>query len=364
MKIRKLIFNKLPLPIRVVVFMMFRMNKPCGYGEVYRITLRKAFDTFLPAEERNDKKLIKRLTRDIVLCWLKYQALPYEYFLFNFRNKSASERWAFETDMDRILTLCRVSDNSVFKEEINDKYNFFLLSKSFFKRDAIKIDSPEQENTFVLFVKRYGKVFIKPLDGSQGRGARVFSFVDEEKTVSVFNELLKEGDSWMVEECIRQSASMGQWNESSVNTIRIPSFLRNGQFTVIWTRMRMGKKGAIVDNAGSGGIVVNVDPLTGIISSDGIDESFNHFDKHPDSKITFKGWQVPQWKELLMKVEELHRTVFYKHVYVAWDFALTDDGWVVIEGNWGQLLGQQTASQVGVRKEFHELIGDYSWRRI
>ena len=65
---------------------------------------------------------------------------------------------------------------------------------------------------------------------------------------------------------------------------------------------------------------------------------------------------------LFRSVEELHRTVFNKHIYVAWDFALTDDGWVVIEGNWGQLLGQQTASQVGVRREFHELIGDYGKR--
>lgn len=161
----------------------------------------------------------------------------------------------------------------------------------------------------------------------------------------------------MIEECIRQSAEMGQWNETSVNTIRIPSFLRDGKFTVIWTRMRMGKKGAIVDNAGAGGIVVNVDPQTGIITSDGIDEEHNHFAKHPGCGLTFKGWQVPCWDDLLKTVEELHRNVFYKHIYVAWDFALTDDGWVVIEGNWGQLLGQQTASQIGVRKLFHELLG-------
>ena len=24
------------------------------------------------------------------------------------------------------------------------------------------------------------------------------------------------------------------------------------------------------------------------------------------------------------------------HIYVGWDFALTDNGWVLIEGNWGQ----------------------------
>ena len=291
-------------------------------------------------------------------CWLKYQALPYEYFLFNFRNRSERERWEFETDMDRLQTLFRISDNKAFLEEINDKYNFYLLAKDYFKREAIKIDSIGQAEEFVAFVRKHNDVFIKPLDGSKGKGAHVYSFIDDENSGYYFGELLAEGSSWMIEERIHQSALMGQWNDTSVNTIRIPTFLRDDKFTVIWTRMRMGKKGSIVDNAAAGGIVVNVDPQTGIITSDGIDESYNHFDRHPGCGMTFKGWQVPQWNELLKTVESLHRTIFSKYIYIAWDFALTDNGWVVVEGNWGQLLGQQTASQVGVRRQFHELLGD------
>lgn len=358
MRLKSIVFNHLPLYIRMPLFKKMRMDKPCGYGEVYRVTLNKAFDTFLSPKERKDEKLMKKLTDDIIECWLKYQALPYEYFLFGFRNRSESERRSFETDVDRLQTLCRVSDVKVFEEEINNKYKFYLLAKPYFKREAIKFDAGSLSTAFASFVKKYGEVFIKPLEGSKGKGAHVYSYVDYDAAVAYCKELMGAGPSWMVEERIRQSTAMGQWNETSVNTIRIPTFLRDGKFTVIWTRMRMGKKGAIVDNAGSGGIVVNVDPQTGVITSDGIDESYNHFDKHPGSGIIFKGWQVPRWDELLVTVEKLHRTVFNKHIYIAWDFALTDDGWVVIEGNWGQLLGQQTASQVGVRREFHELIGD------
>lgn len=358
MGIKSLVFNHLPIFVRIKLFEKKRMDTPCGYGENYRVTLNKAFDTFLTTKERNDSRLIKSLTDDIVRCWLLYQALPYEYFLFNFRYRTHTERQTFETDVDRLQTLCKVSDNHVFKDEINNKYNFYQLAKQFFKRDVIRIDSYSKVDAFVGFCKHYKDVFIKPLEGSKGNGARVYSYINDYSATCVYKELVKEGASWMVEERIHQSAEMAQWNETSVNTIRIPSFLRDGKFTVIWTRMRMGKKGAIVDNAGAGGIVVNVDPLTGVITSDGIDEAHNHFDKHPDCGLTFKGWQVPRWDELLKTVEELHRTVFNKHIYVAWDFALTDDGWVVIEGNWGQLLGQQTASQIGVRKQFHELLGE------
>ncbi|MBO7493985.1 MAG: hypothetical protein J6T87_07575 [Bacteroidales bacterium] len=358
MSIKNKIYNSLPESVKIALFRTLRFNKPCGYGEIYSVTLNKAFETFLTPEERADHKLMNNLTDDIVKCWVRYKALPYEYFLFNFRNRTDRERMDFETDMDRISTLCRVSDNELFKEEINDKYNFYLLAKLYFNREAIRLNLDTNVEEFVSFCKKHSEVFIKPLEGSKGKGAHVYSYIDEDNAEAYCKELLTEGSSWMVEERIKQSAEMGQWNETSVNTIRIPTFLRDDKFTVIWTRLRMGKKGAIVDNAGAGGIVVNVDPETGVITSDGIDESYNHFERHPGSGLVFKGWQVPRWDELLKTVEELHRTVFSKHVYVAWDFALTDDGWVVIEGNWGQLLGQQTASQVGVRKKFHELIGD------
>lgn len=359
MGIKKVVFERLPMCLRVKLFKKLRMDAHVGcYGHVFRESLNKAYKTFLTPEQRADNKYIDCLTNDIIECWFRYQALPYEFFLFNFKDRDHEGRLSFETDTDRICTLRRVSGLENFHKEINNKFNFYLLAKPFFKREAIKIETTDDIVSFIEFVKKHTEVFIKPLKGSKGKGAHVYSYISDNNAGAYFKEMMEDCSQWMVEERIRQSAAMGQWNETSVNTIRIPSFLREGKFSVIWTRMRMGKEGSIVDNAGAGGIVVNVDPRSGVITSDGIDEAYNHFEKHPSCGLTFKGWQVPRWEELLKSVEELHRIVFFKHVYIAWDFALTDNGWVVIEGNWGQLLGQQTASQVGVRKQFHELIGD------
>ncbi len=359
MRIVSKIFNHTPMFIRVWCFKLRSMDSPVGiYGQIFSESLKEAFDENLTPEEKADRHYVKCLTNDIIRCWYRYQALPYEYFLFKFKDRDDAGRMSFETDTDRTLTLVRVSGLANFQNEINNKYNFYQLAKPYFKREVMKLDSVEQSDAFAAFVKKHGEAFIKPLEGSKGKGTHVYLYIDDDNAASYCKELLIEGASWMVEERIQQSSEMAQWNVTSVNTIRIPSFLRDGKFTVIWTRMRVGKKGAIVDNAGQGGIVVTVDPKTGVVTSDGIDEHYNHFDKHPDCGLTFKGWQVPRWDELLKTVEELHRKVFNKHIYVAWDFALTDDGWVVIEGNWGQLLGQQTASQIGVRREFHELVGD------
>ncbi len=359
MSLNQVIYNHLPLGLKSIVFQKRKMDLICGYGVPFRVMLDEAFKTYLSENERKDKSLIKKLTDDIVKCWLLYKALPYEYFLFNFRKLNDQERWEFETDMDRIDTLCKLMSPKIFKKEIQNKYNFYLLAKSYFKRSAIKIDEQSSPDEFIDFTRKHGSVFIKPLDASKGKGIRSFTYIDDENSQHCFSKLLEEHPAWIVEERIHQAAEMAQWNETSVNTVRVPTFLCNGKFTVIWTRMRTGKKGAIVDNLGSNGIVVSVDPQSGTVTSDGIDNSNNHFERHPDSGLMFKGWKVPKWDELLQTVEDLHRNIFGQYVYIAWDFALTDDGWAVVEGNWGQLLGQQTASQVGVRRKFHELVGDH-----
>ena len=144
---------------------------------------------------------------------------------------------------------------------------------------------------------------------------------------------------------------MSVWNQSSVNTIRINSFLSNGIFNVLSPFIRTGRKGSIVDNGGQGGIFASVDKLSGKISTCGMDESGNTYTHHPDSGIEYIGWQVPRWEELIQMTEEIHRNM-PKHIYVSWDFALTDGGWVLIEGNWGEFVCQQMTNNRGFKKDF------------
>ena len=114
---------------------------------------------------------------------------------------------------------------------------------------------------------------------------------------------------------------------------------------------RTGRAGSCVDNAGIGGIFANVDATTGILYTDGIDEAGHFYEFHPDSKMKYKGWEIPRWSELLDTVERVHKQCMPHHLYIGWDFALTDTGWVLIEGNWGQFVSQY-ADHVGFRNRF------------
>jgi hypothetical protein len=150
---------------------------------------------------------------------------------------------------------------------------------------------------------------------------------------------------------------MAVWNNSCVNTVRMTSFIcTDGKHVILQPFIRTGRNGAIVDNAGAGGIFAVFDPETGIVITDGVDESGNRFEKHPDSNIVYRGWQIPYYNELKTLTEIVHRSLPKYHKYVGFDFALSTKGWLLVEGNWGQFVGQ-IAEQKGVRYQFEKLMG-------
>ena len=357
MSIKNFIFNHLPLSLRVNLFKKMRMDTPCGYGEKFRVTLERAFDTYLTPQERNDLKLIQELTDDIVKCWLLYRALPYEYFMYDFRNSSDSRRASFMTDIDKNRACVKYDDVHAYHREILDKYAFYIMMEPFFGRKITKVDNSTDKEEFVNFALEEKHLFCKLSKGSRGSGAFPAEVQSRDDAEELFARLTTSADEeWVVEQRITQSAEMAQWNASCVNTVRLPSFITKDGFKVLNPYFRMGRAGSVVDNTGHGGVFAAIDPQTGVLITDGVDEVGHTYPVHPDSGLTFKGWQIPRWQELLQLAEKAHRSI-PAHKYIGWDFALTDDGWVLIEGNWGQPHGQ-CATKIGVRDLFMKYISD------
>lgn len=105
-----------------------------------------------------------------------------------------------------------------------------------------------------------------------------------------------------------------------------------------------------MDNASSGGIIVPVDAETGICVKEGVDERGNHYVLHPNTGVALPGFRVPRWEEAVSLAKELAHVVKGNH-YVGWDLALTEEGWVMVEGNpRGQFI-MQIATKQGVKDE-------------
>lgn len=82
----------------------------------------------------------------------------------------------------------------------------------------------------------------------------------------------------------------------------------------------------------------------------------HEYDCHPDSKKQFKGFTIPRWNELLEEAKQAHLSLSGKQVYVAFDFALSEKGWVIVEANWGDFVLQQTALKRGLKYNFLQLL--------
>lgn len=324
---------------------------------LYRQSIPDALSRFLTAEEKADTKLIHQIKKDLMECRKKYKSEVNEYFLFGFRDLTDKERSKFLTRRVKDKTMQGIVGFDVFTREVRNKYNFYLIMQPYFGRDVMLIPKGGGNlDSFKSFANKHPNLFIKSNSLSKGRGAGLYHIGSESEAEKVYDKLKKTGGDWIVEEKVNQSAEMAQWNESSVNTVRLPAVLNNGQWTVIGPAFRTGRKGAVVDNASAGGLFACIDPTTGILCTDGFDDKHGlYYDKHPDCGIVFKGWQVPHWNELLKLAEKIHRTVPH-HKYIGWDFALTDKGWVLIEGNWGQFLSQYN-DKIGLKKQFFELLG-------
>jgi len=293
----------------------------------------------------------KWLKADIIWCYYRFGAVPLEYFLMGFRHLSTARRAKFLTVRHKDLVMIDKVGKGEMWDMLENKNLFYQKFKQFFKRDVFVFDKECDVNNFIEFCNKHNRFIAKPVNGQCGRGVEIINTSDYKSPDEVFEYIKSKNVDYIIEELIIQASQMSYWNETSVNTVRVPSFINKSGFHILKPFFRMGRKGAIVDNAGGGGIFSVVDEKTGILLTDACDEMGNFYAEHPDSNHKFIGWQIPYWDELLKTVEEIHRTIPY-YPYVGWDLALTDDrGWVLIEGNWGQFVSE-FADKEGIKDKF------------
>ncbi len=328
-------------------------------GGALSIALKKAVDRFVPFEKQKDKAYMKQLVDDIKQCYVRYDLLPTEYFYFNFSVKDWNQRDTYLTDSAEDEILVKHIGYDKYLNDLSNKYHFFEIAKPFFHRVIMLFDENTERNTFISFCIETHRLFVKPLTGSEGDGSFIIDVENERDAISLFDILSEPKKKWMVEERILQNDELAQWNASSVNTVRLPSFLNRNGFYVLAPIFRTGRAGKSIDNTSAGGVFALIDHITGRICSEGYDIFGHVYDKHPDSYITFRDYQIPKWDELLSTAENAHRS-FPHHLYIAWDFALTDNGWELIEGNWGRFRGAQIAGKRGLKNKFIEYMNGNS----
>jgi len=187
-----------------------------------------------------------------------------------------------------------------------------------------------------------GEVIIKPSLTGRGVGVRKLVFrdglVDDgDKTVEdLFDEYKVD---FLVQEVICQHSEMAALNPSSINTIRFVTYRSGMEVKVVYSVIRIGRKGMCVDNESAGGIsaVINPDGTIGkyAYGAPGVDMV-----EYTDTGVQLDGYKVPSFEKAAELVKFSHMQLPYFNL-IGWDIAIRKDGSpIMIELNLNPDLSQ------------------------
>ncbi len=315
--------------------------------------INKTISTYLGELSVEEKQ---KIFDDIVNTAKKYRFSADEYFCYHFLDKNEEERKTFISDLNRI-DFCERLNKAKNLSIFDDKMRSAEVFAEFYGRDICGIRGSKDIEAFRNFLKKHERFILKPNTGTCGQGIKILTISPNDQTA--IENLVKEycskaGDGFIVEELVVQSAPMAQFHASSLNTVRLATIKYDDRVEVIASFFRMGRGGNIVDNAGAGGVFGTVDVETGVVDAVG-DEYGNSYTHHPDTNIEIVGFQIPRWNEAVETAKKL-ATIVSGNRYAGWDLALTDSGWIMIEGNARGQFVWQMPRQKGFMDQANDIL--------
>lgn len=319
---------------------------------------KETIEKCAPSICKNKEELVNVVV-DMLVCKRLMGFWPFEYFMFELSNKSIEERRKYVSNIDRTLKISKVNDR-VQSEYLDNKFLTYHVLNEFYKRDMVMIESLNDYQTFKDFVSKHKNFVKKPVNGSMGSGIGLVEVSEGEDTYDLLKRIIDDVGSFEAEEVIVAHDRIKKLNPDSVNTIRMSTLYDNGKVHILWPWMKVGRAGSFVDNSGAGGMGVAIDIKTGKLNSSGKDENGNIFDKHPDTGLIFRGYELPDWEGALDFCKRISTALALRIDginFVGWDITYTNDNeWVVVEGNAFPQFVQQATYNYGFKKELNNLI--------
>ena len=206
-----------------------------------------------------------------------------------------------------------------------------LNTSGIFYDGANNVVTREQAECLVKeFLEANGEAVMKPTRNTGG-GAGV-SILDTDS----FAGLLCETD-FIVQERIINQADIQALNPSSLNTMRVITYICKEQYCYAPLAMRLGCGTNRLDNITSGGICVGVQDDGRLCPNAYTEYCIEKYTKHPYTGISFDGYAIQNVDKVIKAAIECHKRTPHMRM-ASWDFTLNHEGKAtLIEVN---LIGQ------------------------
>lgn len=180
------------------------------------------------------------------------------------------------------------------------------------------------------------KLFIKPrVDTSSGEGCQVIKIKNgiNIKTNQKIEELLAEyQQNFLIQECLKNHKVLANLHPESINTFRVMTYVWNGEVKCCPIILRIGQGRKNIDNAHAGGMFIGIKE-TGNLCREAYTEFQRRYLEHPDTKIKFEEYCIPQIRKIEEAAKKLHSKIVQVGI-ISWDLTLDEnENVVMIEAN-------------------------------
>lgn len=327
----------------------------------FKRMLTEDFQVYLKA---SDKKPIPQQVSEIYRLYTLYGYLPYQYLKHSLYLKRYGKE-IYRYFPAELLHIARDTANAAADPAVvEDKLLFEATIRAAglgttntlfrLRRDAISdmAGKPVSHADFVRAIDTMNLpdgIIVKPLTG--GSGSAVFKLrtrdgrllhKDEVLDQARFNHLVfntNNGFHWtdfIVQETIDQHPELSRFNPTSVNTVRIDTFVdAAGTVHFNTAALKVGMPGSIIDNSGIGGYMIAVDIETGRLMT-GAKREPKYGGQYYDIRSTFgidpATFTMPLWRDVREAVRRAAQTLA-PFRSLGWDVAITPSGPLIIEAN-------------------------------
>lgn len=249
-----------------------------------------------------------------------------EYYNLNFIKRSLRNQKTFITSGSNLIAYSMMNDASCYHIYIN-KDEFNTIYASFLAREWVKLS--EDKQIVIDFFKRHKSVIVKPRAGDSGKGIYVIHNSSSLQPADI-EKIISGNEDGIVEELLHNHSQLNALNSSSLNTLRIITIRKGEKLDILFAGIRYGAKGCEVDNISQGGYIAPINVESGRICGLSYTKKNVANNQHEDQN--HEGFQIPFWDKLPEYLLDL-TSVIPQMKYMAWDIAITENGFATIEGN-------------------------------
>lgn len=170
------------------------------------------------------------------------------------------------------------------------------------------------------------KLIIKPtIDTGSGKMVNAFEVQDNKTT---FNDHSIEAlfqlynKDFVVQEFLKQSSVLKALNPSSLNTLRVVSYLNDNGVHILASVLRVGKKGSSTDNFSTGGLFCGI-LKNGYLKGKGYGPKGEVVSK-TSSGVILKDVKIPNYTLVNEMVKAMHFVVPYFKI-ISWDIGINEN---------------------------------------